>query len=148
MIWRSLQKHTLDPHQNMKVNVPTGCLTERELVWLSQSWELKPAPQHTIPASSPQITFPPSAMPPPPSMHELSDLHLCKELCTFRRVQTLLVYCSHAFTWLSGVLPPAIHFTNAWNDKGTELILCLWNFALSVKKGKNWVLLLKSCLIV
>lgn len=42
----------------------------------------------------------------------------------------------------SGVLPPAIHFTNAWNDWDTKLILCHWNSALGGKKEKNWVLLL------
>lgn len=53
----SVQRHELDPHQNMKVDVLRRWLTERELVWLSQGWELEPAPQHAIPAPSSQTSF-------------------------------------------------------------------------------------------
>lgn len=74
-----------------------GWLTERELVWLSQGWELEPAPQHTILAPSSQISFLPGAKPPPQRVHKLSGLYFCKELCTSRWVQTLFIYCSRAF---------------------------------------------------
>lgn len=42
----------------------------------------------------------------------------------------------------SGVLPPAIHFTNTWNDRDTKVTLWHLNCTLGIKKEKNWVLLL------
>lgn len=40
----------------------------------------------------------------------------------------------------SGVLPPAIHFTNTWNDRDMKL-MCHLKCTLGVKKEKNQVLL-------
>lgn len=136
----SFQNHALDPHQNIDVmDVPTGRLIERELVKLSQCWELEPAPQHTILSPSPQISFclVPNHLPWERTDSQVSWQELLQgAVHCLMSVDTLhlLLSCHHLAQM--GVLLPAVHFTNIWNDRDTKLTLWHLNYTLGVKKEK------------
>lgn len=115
---------------------PRGWLTKRELVRLSQDWGLCSMPfQH--PALKSAFPLVPSLLPDSaPALLSQGAMHFVMS------VDTLHLPLSCLRLAQSGVLPPAVRFTDTWNDRDTKLTLWHLNCALGVKKEKNQLLLL------